>query len=386
MKVVHVVPAISKEASGPSYSVRRLCDSIVEAGADVTLAALDWEPINEHRDYVRAFPIGWGPRRLGRSPALARWLDHEVISGRASVLHNHGMWQMNAIYPAWAVRKGGAVLMVSPRGALSEYAMNHGSILKRVFWPLLQRPALDAAACFHATAESEYRDIQRLGFRQPVAIIPNGIDLPPCQFRDHESRPVRTLLFLSRVHKIKGLELLLEAWSRVQGNYPEWRLVIAGSDAGYNGPSGYLSFLKGSVKRGGLQRVNFAGELSGSEKWNAFAEADLFILPTYSENFGVVVAEALASGTPVIVTKGAPWGDVVNKRAGWWVEVSADALVAALGDALSRNPNELREMGERGRRWMDEEFSWKMIGHRMLDTYEWLCGQRGKPPPWVHLD
>lgn len=385
MKLVHVVPAIAEKASGPSYSVRRLCDALVLEGADLTLAALDWAPLTDPPSYLRTFPFGWGPRRLGRSPAMRRWLRSSVERDGVRLVHNHGMWQMNAVYPAWAARGGKVALVVSPRGALSEWAMAHGSRAKKIFWPLVQRPALEAAVCFHATAESEYEEIRRLGFAQPVSVIPNGIDLPAETFFSTRDE-YRTLLFLSRIHKVKGLDLLLEAWSRLQDRHASWRLVIAGSDAGYQGSTGYLDHLKKVVSSRLLQRVQFVGELRDTDKWRAFAQADLFVLPTYSENFGMAVAEALASGTPCVVTRGAPWPGLVDNNAGWWVDVSAPALTAALDEAMSTAPDILRRMGARGRRWMSEQRSWATIGRRMFQTYEWLLGTCRPAPPWVRID
>jgi glycosyltransferase involved in cell wall biosynthesis len=383
MRVIHVVPAITNEASGPSYSVVRLCESLIALGEKVTLAAMDLAPMGSSPSFLKTFPVGLGPRRVGRTPAMRRWLDEQVQSKCVDLLHSHGMWQMNAVYPGWAARKGNLNLVVSPRGAFSEWAMTHGSLMKKVFWPVLQRPALEHAACFHATAESEYEDIRRLGFRQPVAIIPNGIDIPALDAKTHSDS--RTLLFLGRIHPKKGLDLLLPAWQQVQNRFPEWRMVIAGSDNGYFGESGYLNELQNLVQKLGLKRIEFVGELRGSKKMQAYHDAELFILPTYSENFGMTVAEALAAGTPAIVSKGAPWNGLTAQRAGWWIDVGSASLIACLKDALSRSPADLEAMGVRGRSWMDSDFSWERIGTQMVDTYRWLLDRSLPVPAWVRV-
>lgn len=384
MRLIHIVPAISEEASGPSYSVLRLCDALVANKHELTLAALDWAPLSKASPFLKVFPLGIGPRRLGRSPSMFRWLSARCAKGEVDVIHNHGMWQMNAVYPAWVSKKGCAQLVYSPRGAFSEWAMQYGSKGKKVFWPLFQEPALRRATCFHATAESEYEDIRRLGFRQPVAIIPNGIDVPLPMEKDHGSR--RTLLFLSRIHKVKGLDVLLHAWCNVQDNHPDWRLLIVGSDQGFHGSSGYLEEIKALSDTLGLQRVEFAGPLYGAEKLRAYSEADLFVLPTYSENFGMVVAEALAMGIPAIVSKGAPWSGLDEEGAGWWIDVGTDALTACLQNALSCSSDGLVAMGEQGRAWMLRDFSWNGIGVKMAATYKWLCDRSLPVPAWVRLD
>lgn len=378
------MPAITKEASGPSYSVRRLCDALAAQGDQVTLAALDWGPISSPPTYLKTFPLGRGPSRLGLSPAMHRWLKGLVGLGEVSLIHNHGMWQVNSLYPAWATSGGGVQLVYSPRGALSTWAMNHGSWAKGLFWPLLQRPALQRATCFHATAEAEYLDIRRLGFSQPVAIIPNGIDVPAQV--PHMPATQRTLLFLGRVHVVKGLDMLLSAWREVQDKFPDWRLVIAGGDDGYNGVSGYLAELKALAKQQGLKRVEFPGPIYGEHKMNAFRDADLYVLPSRSENFAMTVAEALAVGTPALVSKGAPWSGLVRMGAGWWVDVGAVPLAVCLNDALARTPTELAAMGERGRAWMQEDFSWNGVGEKMSATYRWLCDRSLPVPSWVRLD
>lgn len=383
MRVIHVIPAIAEEASGPSYSVVRLCQSLIEAGEDVTLAALDWSPLPSIPGFMKMFPLGVGPRRLGRSPEMSRWLMSETAEGQVDVVHSHGMWQMNAVYPGKAAKSGKAKLVVSPRGAFSAWAMKHGSRFKKIFWPLLQRPALVRASCFHATSEVECEDIRRLGFNQPVAVIPNGIDVPELIRRT--PGPLLTVLFLGRIHPVKGVDVLLNAWAGVMDRFPDWRLLVVGTDMGYGVQGGYLEQMKALAAKLKLKRMEFVGPLYGEAKWSAYREADLFILPTHSENFGMTVAEALAAGTPAIVTKGAPWGGLEKQGAGWWIANGIDALVAGLKEAMGQSPDELAQRGMNGREWMMREFSWQTVGSRMDQTYHWLI-KGGEIPSWVRMD
>lgn len=375
MRVIHVVPAITNEASGPSYSVVRLCESLIAQGQDVRLAALDWAPMASSPAFLKTFPFGLGPRRLGRSPELRRWLSAMAESNTVDLIHNHSLWMMPNIYPGPVATRHAIPLIVSPRGTLSEWAMRSGSVVKRVFWPLLQRPALTTTNCFHTTAVSEYEDIRRMDFRQPVAVIPNGIDIPsPIPKVRGDSR---TLLYLGRIHPIKGLDMLLPAWRAVQDRFPEWRLRIVGPDNG-----GYLIQMQQLASELKLQRIEFAGPLHGEAKWCAYGQADLFVLPTYSENFGISVAEALAAGAPAIVTKGAPWRGLANQGAGWWIDIGVDSLVACLEDALSRSSGDLADMGLRGRNWMAAEYSWPHVAQQMAETYRWVL-EGGNKPEWV---
>jgi len=174
------------------------------------------------------------------------------------------------------------------------------------------------------------------------------------------------------------LDILLPSWKAVQNRFPSWQLQIVGPDN-----RGYLTQMQQLANKLGLERITFTGALHGIEKWQAYRDADLFILPTYSENFGMSVAEALAVGTPAIVSKGAPWNGLVKKSSGWWIDIGLDPLVACLEDALSRSSDELERMGSNGRNWMDAEFSWAHVGKQMLETYSWILQKNTNKPNFI---
>ena len=380
--VVHVAPSVSRESSGASYVALRLCEALIGEGLDATLATLDDAP--PPKAFIRLFPPSRGPRRLGRSPALRRWLDARAADGRTRILHAHGLWRMSLVYPAWSTRAGSARLVVSPHGSLSHWAMRHGSAFKPAFWVTVQRPALLRAACFHATGEPEYADIRRHGFRQPVAVIPNGVDLPALAAAP--SSDDRILFYLGRLHPKKGVDVLIDAWRRVQDGFSAGRLVIAGDDIDGLGSSGYGDVLRRRVAACGAVRVSFVGELTGAAKWDAYRAAGLYVLPSHSENFGMTVAEALAAGTPVVTTRETPWLAIESRGAGWCIDTGTDALAACLREALAREPAALRRMGRRGRAWMAADFSWGEVGRRMARTYDWLLEPRAAAPDWVRTD
>ena len=375
MRIIHTIPSIAAEASGGNYVAIKLCEALIAQGVNLTLAALDWAVMPSPPKFLKTFPIGLGPRRLGVSPKMRRWLMNQASSHSVELIHNHSLWMMPNVYPGIAAKRFDIPLVVSPHGTLSQWAMQSGSALKRIFWPLVQRPSLAAVSCFHATAKSEYEDIRRMGFRQPVAIIPNGVDMPDLVPKPEND--FRTLLFLSRIHPVKGLDKLLPAWRAVQDRFGDWRLRIVGPDN-----RGYLAQMQRLAAELGLERIEFVGPLYGDDKMLAYGQADLFVLPTYSENFGMSVAEALAAGTPAIVTKGAPWEGLEQHGCGWWIDIGVDALVACLEDAMSRSHDELAEMGLQGRSWMEAEYSWKQIGRKTTETYQWIL-HGGPKPGWV---
>jgi hypothetical protein len=186
------------------------------------------------------------------------------------------------------------------------------------------------------------------------------------------------------MHPIKQPDVLLRAWRELEREFPEWRLRLVGSDI--DSP-GYLRRMQVLAQTLGLRRVDFDGELTGTAKDLAFRSSDLYVLPSKSENFGVTVAEALAMGTPALVTSGAPWAQLGPRCAGWSVEPAERSLTEALRHAMSMPRTELEEMGRRGRDWMEREYRWDSVAQRMLELYDWII--TGMPlsskPTWVHL-
>lgn len=375
LNVIHTMPDIDKEASGPSYSVVRLCESLLKLGEQSSIALIG-EHASNH--FIHGFPAGLGPARLGNSPAMYRWLKQQLAGSTVDIVHNHSLWMLPNVYPGWATKGRAIPYVVSPRGTLSEWAMQSGSRVKRIYWPLIQRPAIAHASCFHATAGAEYEDIRKMGFRQPVAVIPNGIDLPVLGKR--AVGPERTLLFLGRLHPVKGVDFLLRAWRILETEFPEWSLRVVGPTENETAVS--LIELSKSLA---LKRVTFSGAVYGDDKFGVYQAADLYVLPTHSENFAVTVAEALACAKPVVVSQGAPWRGVEKHKAGWWPEIGELPLLQALRSAMSLPRHELAEMGENGRRWMQSDFSWMGISEKMLDTYRWLRGL-GEKPSCVVID
>lgn len=377
IRSIQVVSNIDDEAGGPSYAVVRLCRELLACGESLRLVTLRGR--QEHSDipFLEMYPARSALGRLGFSPLMRDRLIHAAED--CDIIHNNSLWMMPNVYPGWAVRGRQCQLVISPQGTLSNWALNHSGWKKRVFWTLVQGRAVSHASCFHATAESEYQDIRSMGLRRrPVCIIPNGVDVP--EMRPKPTTRHRILLFLGRVHPVKGVDLLLLAWSAVWHRFPEWELRIIGPDS-----EGYLSKMTSMARELRLRRAVFCGPKYGQTKYAAYREAELFVLPTRSENFGISVAESLATGTPAIVTKRAPWCGLEEHRAGWWVDFGVDPLVGALEYAMSRSEGELAKMGQRGREWMTKDYAWPRIGRMMDKTYRWLLFG-GETPAWVKLD
>lgn len=374
MKVVHVIPHIDQEASGPSYSVPTLCKNIASRGLEVELSCLAAK--REITGVTLDIHPQWSMlKRFAVSPSHAYALSYKAEE--SDVIHNHSLWSMVNLAAGLVVPGKRAKLVTSPRGTLSDWAMSRSKRVKRILWPL-QRRVLSRADMLHATSEVEYNEIRALGFTAPVAVIPNGIDLPKLP-KGAPSSEKRTLLFLSRIHPTKCVDRLLLAWKALQAKHQDWRLVIAGK-----GEQAYLHEIESLAVDLELERLEFTGPLYGEKKSNAYREAELFVLPTHSENFGMVVAEALAHGCPTVVSKGAPWSGLEEEGCGWWVDHDVESLTASLEKAMSLSTAQLASMGLQGRDWMQREFSWDSVAHRMTVAYRWLL-EGGEKPEWVKV-
>ena len=389
LSVVLTVGSLGERYGGPSRTVTGLASALARHGVSIDVVAGLHSRIDGTIVAPASREVGvhaatvWqaGPVRL--YPDFAHQLVVLTAGRSGGLIHDNGLWGHNN-YQAWsAARNTGVPYVLSPRGMIEPWALNHKAWKKRIALAMYQRRILEGSALFFATAPAEYESIRRAGLKGPVAIVPNGIDnidpdpgTPP-EVQDDCQRP-RIALFLSRIQQKKGLINLLQAWAKVNGG--GWLLRLAGPDEG-----GHLREVLRTVRDLGLtDRVQYIGSVSGEEKRRVYREADIFVLPTFSENFGVVVAEALAFGVPVITTKGAPWRDIETHGCGWWIDIGVEPLVSALSQAIALSDEERRVMGLRGRDLI-RIYDWNDIAGKTLAAYRWILGL-GSRPDFVHLD
>lgn len=325
----------------------------------------------------------FGPRLLGFSHTMEKTAVN-AIGSKYQILHQHSIWlALSRVTNSWR-SKFNCPTVITPHGTLEDFVLKRSKWKKRLALIAYEMMNLKSASCLQATAEQEAISFRRFGLKNPIAIIPIGIseDWLQCngdmqKFRKRFSIPRerRLLLFLSRIHPKKGLPMLFKAMAQLSNRLDDWLLVIAGADE-----SGHRHELEQQGEKLGISnRVIFVGPLHGSEKRDAFASADVFVLPTHSENFGIVIAEALGAGVPVITTKGAPWEDLQTHQCGWWVDASVDAIREALLSATQRPKEELVAMGQRGRMLVTDKYRWPKVAEQSLQLYKWLLGQESRP-------
>jgi glycosyltransferase involved in cell wall biosynthesis len=279
--------------------------------------------------------------------------------------------------------------VLAPCGALSAGALQYRAWKK---WPIrfwFVNRALREANCLHAKSEIEYSDFRRCGLTNPIAIVPNPVDSPKADctevsdlFGSNLPLPPgkKILLYLGRLHPVKGLERLIEVWARLKEFRTGWILVLVGPDE-----DSFRSVLKKwAASLNCSDSTFFPGALHGDEKWRAYAAASLFVMPSDFENFGIAIAEALMAGLPVITTTGTPWNSLRRERAGWWVPPDVPSLTAALKEALSLSDAERAEMGLNGKR-LAAAFDSKTIVGNLIAVYDWMLGKR-ECPQVVRMD
>jgi glycosyltransferase involved in cell wall biosynthesis len=342
---------------GPAISVASLARALAFAGAEVGVWAPD-----------RSTLCAWPQKEQGiqcLSGTVKEALDE---FGPTDIIHDNGIWWPHNHAICRRASELKVPRLVSTRGMLEPWAIRHKAWKKRLAWQIFQKHDLRGAALHHATSEREADHLRRLALGVPIITIPNGIELPKqpelCRLQDgRPSRKGKTALFLGRLYPIKGLPMLVEAWARVRPG--GWNLVIAGPDE-----SGHRAEIERVVRRHGLtQQVSLAGPVAPQDRMSVYASTDLFILPSYSESFGMSVGEALACGLPVITTTGTPWSQLVERGCGWRVAPTVEGLAGALRDAMSSDAATLTAMGEKGKAYVAAEFAWSAIARRMIVAY-----------------
>jgi len=389
LRVLHTISGIWKHTGGPAETVPQLCSALVQKGIDVILTTLDG-PLSDAAIECKKNSVDLRTYSHHWKFSLKITEAIKEITKNVDIIHGHGLWLPTNWVTGFYARKHNKPFVITTRGALNPNALSHSPWKKKIAGYLFDNRNLHSADCIHVTSLGEYEAIRSYGLKNPMAIIPNGIDIKKFMFLPPGTALIdryktldgkKILLFLSRISWEKGLPLLAEAWANVSPDFRDWHLLIGG-----RGPQKYENEIKRLFKEKGLsERVTWAGLLLGEEKMSALALAELFVLPTHSENFGIAIAEALSAGVPVITTKEAPWPDLIEHKCGWWIPIDVDCLTNVLREALMLSDAEREEMGENGKSLIQGKYTWDRVTAQMISVYDWII-QGGTPPECIKID
>jgi glycosyltransferase involved in cell wall biosynthesis len=418
MRVAHIINSLTK-ASGLSFFCANMAQHLAELGVDIDLYVwwIGDDALVPDHERIHVYET----KDTGFNPVV-----------KPDIVHVHSMWVSISHQGCAYARKNGIPYVFSPHGTLTSWALRHKWWKKLPGMILYQYKDLRRASVLHATAQGEVANIRSLLLNQDVAIVPLGTDLPPCSAVEHAADDaIRTVLFLGRVHPVKGLMNLIQAWASVTqdpttGPPVHWRLILAGPDT--MGHKAELTALAESLTltvqdlsenvSATLEQIHkdtdivFTGSVYGEDKNRLYAMADLFVLPSFTENFGAVVTDSLAFEVPVITTKGTPWSELEGEeaelpvdgeslivdrdpllvdrdpssvanaqrstlnaqratgRCGWWVEIGVEPLVAALREAMNMTDAERRAFGRNGRQLVEAKYTWPAVAGEMKQVYE----------------
>jgi glycosyltransferase involved in cell wall biosynthesis len=397
LSCLHVVPSLASTYGGPAVAVPALCEALTGLDVSVKLCAAEDEAFaGRSVDVPASVPVvryglggNWAARRFLRGE-LPSVLGHMALS--SMVIHSHGVWRPESYFAARTAARLKQPHIVSSRGMLEPWALRQRYLKKKIGLMLYQRRVLENASVLHATSPEEALSQRRLGLRNPIAVIPNGVKLE-VRSKDEcretvdtlwpELRGKRLLVFHSRLHRKKGLNELLSVWPQIAPRFPDWVLVVSGNDEeNFIGRYSLQPHISPETK------TIYLGHVPNDIGQQLLGRASLMALPSYTENFGNVIAESLAHGTPVLTTTNTPWESINQYDAGLCIPGnSEDDIRAALMNLCSRPEQELLRMGSNGRLWVERSYSWRSAARQLRDVYQWVLGRGPRPAcVWVEKD
>lgn len=370
MKVLTFISSIDLTGGGPSRSVPMLVKGLAEVGVDITLMTFCSDDMNTH-----ALDGTTAKLKVLEPGTSAKYLEEYILSERFDLIQMQSLWAKSYHQVARIARKHDIPYIITPRGMLEPWSLSQKKWKKKLAMKLYQKADLQKAACIFTTAEMETRHIRDLGIKTPCSVIPNGIETEGYPCRKTVEGVKKQILFLSRIHVKKGIELLIDSFTNLYKNFVDWSVVIVG-----NGDAEYIESLKLKVKGLGMQgSIKILPPVFGEAKTKLYQESSLFCLPSYSENFGMVIAEAMSCGVPVITTTNCPWEILNETNTGWCIDLSVDNLEKTLQKALSLTPANLFEMGQRASKLVNEKFNYLNVAARTKELYEWILNKTEKP-------
>ena len=377
---------MSALAGGTASCTAQLMDALTRAGAPVELLTVDTtadgaQMLGTGSQWLRTVPYDY------RTPlCLSSNITYALAESDADLMHTNGLWMWCNHATCAEARRRGIPYVITPHGMLYPEAMARSKWKKRPLWAMWFHKDVMRASAIHVTCEAEEKHVRNLGYRGPIAVIGNPVEILPAVddiFNHRTAAPViegkhpKKIGFLGRLHpRKKGEALLYGVALRPEA---EVEIVFMGS-----GSPEYETFLRSEAHRLGIaDRVEFAGFVSGEEKFRRLAELSALFVPSDMENFGMIVPEALLVGTPVMASLGTPWQSLNDTRSGWWTSNEPESIARVIDEICATTPYELLAMGTRGREMVMKEFEASHVALRMMNLYDWLLNRADKPA-FVH--
>jgi glycosyltransferase involved in cell wall biosynthesis len=318
----------------------------------------------------------FGNSNYGVVKDLFRSLPDEI--NEFDIIHQHGIWKPISLYSKKIRRKLKIKSVIQPHGYLEPFRLNISKYKKRIAYNLFERSNLNDTNALVACAFDEAYKLKKLFPKKDIAVVPNGISLD-FFYADKDmsiEKKKNRMLFLSQIIPIKGLERLFRVIHEIGiKKFIGWEFLIAGYE-----DKNHTVFLKKLIKELNLSDlITFVGPMLGQKKIRIFDSADLFILPTYNENYGIVVAEALSRGVPVLTTKGTPWEELNSHDCGYWVDNNEEGIKKGLLKILQTSQTDLKAMGSRGKKLIKSKYLWSETSKRTIELYSWILNVGQKP-------
>jgi glycosyltransferase involved in cell wall biosynthesis len=376
MKILQTIAGFGAHSGGTSTCTYDLLTAMHQQGCDVDLMTVQTSDImGQGESWIKALPDD-GISSYGYSHNINCYLKESDYD----LYHTNGLW-MHCNHETCAVaRQKGKPYIITPHGMLYPQALARSAWKKKMLLSLggVDRD-LRSAACIHATCKAEMEYYRQLGYGNPVAVIPNPVPLPDFINDIQRDDQVKRIGFLGRLHPVKNVESLLDAWILLGNKVADAQLVIMGK-----GDADYEQMLKDKVASHGLDNVKFVGFVTGREKFERLASLTALCVPSYFESFGMIVTESLSVGSPVIASLGTPWQELETCHCGRWVDNSVKTLAETIESQLALPLNQINQMGENGKALVAKKYKADKVAAMMSSLYDWVQ-DGGILPPFVQM-